>query len=630
VGACFLLLLNSALNGPSEMQNKTLKIESVEITVDGELLCTGQKLKISGIYGITGAHSRLRRSLISLMTRTPQPDLPNLQIYGKMCYDGYPITYSELKEMTNPYVAFNLHETVRSSLEFVNFSVADELMAEFNLTGLQDLELAKLNIAESKAWEAAINIAAEPKVIVLNELFCGHSQGKEYLSIIRRHQRNLNFTALLEVEGEIERELDGLVIVKERGFECISLASEGGLARYNEYLCSLLYESIVPGPCESDVDAVEECPVATRKKDRLRLKEKSFIEHRREADPLRARVSTFMSSTREGRTVHRIKKKRPVVGDKLKLCGANASCEDRQLSVLQRLTTSRIYGIDAFKAFVLARRKYLLKEKKKTDLQRLHLFFITFVYSAMLLKYRKGLAQQGTDAIITSLHSLRGSLDGLRSLTIPSTLGLILHRGMGLMAGSLRTCHSLLCFIRSLYSTLRSSTWSNTERKILSTLVYFLVFMRGGTLVYEERSQITLYMNRIYSPGTYFAHLFLYLAMSTWFPILFITYVLNLTFLYTFLVTGTFACIWINLIPNLKLKYFCVCLILTFNLLCPFNNEGFEKGFFLANSESFNLFMTCREFAFVSGREQLMYLLRMCRAFVMIYLFFCYKFSKMK
>lgn len=572
---------------------KSLRIENIEISVDDEILCTAQRLEARGLCGVVGAHSELRRALLSLLTRPAAPDIANLKFCGDIFCDDSPVEYSELLCMMNPFTMFYSEETVSSSLEFVNFFGAKSLMAVFDLARLQNIPISRLSVSESRAWEAAVNVASNSKIIVLKDFQTAHEQKKRYLSFLRDHARVQRCIIFVEIDCALESEFDGCIVVGQDSLECIDLTSNAGTSRSQDIFLHPLQDG----------------------SSRHSLCIEDRVVHRMQP-----------------RTEHPRRKRSPRAEPELQ-CRSN-----RNTTTLERIFNFYFYSINLRSSLVLARRKYMFKERRVDDLKKFFLSILVQIYLAVLVKFKGSILQNMFDFVFTIprfLYLVLGILKvGLSFIMSPLPRRSfrmdidIVHLASRLLSSMFSPVVFFGSRTQSFFSTVRTFTWDSADYKIISTGIYFLVFMKGGSIINEERAQIYRYVNRIYSPGTYFAYIFAYLVLTTWIPVLLISYALNLGFALVFLLTGTFVCSLLNLTSNMKFKYLCVSVVLAFNLLYPLNHEHHPKGFFFKYSESFNLLVTCRELPFVSAAEHSLCIYRLFRAFAMIYIFFCYKFSK--
>lgn len=627
---------------------EVLRIENIEISVDGDVLCRGQRLSLGGLYGVVGLHNRLRASLLSLMTRSAVLDVVNLKFSGDIFFEDIPMEYGELQGMMNPFVMFYSDESVRSSLELANFSDVERLMGVFDLARVQSLPISRLSVSESKAWEAAINVASGARIIVLKDFQSSYESRRRYLSFLRRHAGVHRCVILAELEFPLEHELDGCVLVGRDTLRCVSFSEETGICHYQNLYLELLQMS------EDSDDTAREHRWSdmSPKLSSVATGEAEDLE-----SPLQCRIDGFVRFYSEeelgDRTVFEgdvdASSRRVVKGDDAVGLQSGEGCtgptesgpryrSNRNTTTIGRIFTRYFYSIDLKSSLILARRKYILKERRLDDLKRFLISLLAQVYVALIMKFKGEIAQGLQDLVFSApkavglLRQMSRNVFSFAADPVPRVLGMLEEGVLCLVCRLLCLALRPAVFFgqkaRSFFVLMRSLDWDSADYKVISTGIYFLVFMKGGTIVNEEKAQICSYVNRMYSPGTYFAYIFLYLVLTAWIPILLVSQILGFDFALIFLATGTFVCSLLNLIANMKFKYLCVCVILAFNLLYPLNSEQFQKGFFFKYSESFNFLVTCREFPFVQPAERPVYAYRLLRAFGLIYLFFCYKLSK--
>lgn len=645
---------------------KLLRIDNIEIIVGEETLCRGQSLSLYGIYGVVGSYNKLRNSLLSLLTVQVILDVTGLKFSGEIFYGGQVLKYCELQELMNPFVVFHSEESVKSSLELVNFLKAKELIEVFGLVKVKETSISRLSIAESRAWETAICIASNARLIILRDFQTSHELLKKYLTFLREYVRARDCVILLEMDSPVEYGLDGCVIVGKNTFECIDFSRGIGLHRcQGYYMLHLLDEKIdnsvhmeknvAKGKGEFSTNPQSEN--VTKSSDLMEFRHLGVLGRERKSckQEVIDRYLDFYSKEpiESDRIVYNIKSKDDFRKNKnLKNSESKRRnthqvdgmwckvryCRARKMTFLERIFTLYFYSVDIRTSLLLARRRYIFKDRKVENLERFFLSLLCQIYLTILVNFKGSLLQNTFDFVFTIprfLHLVLGLFKvGVSLIMNPNPLkdikqdSSVLHLVSRFMTSTLDSLMIIGWKTKSFFALVRSFSWDSADYKVISTGIYFLVFMKGGTIANEERMQVYSYLNKIYSPGTYFVYMYAYIVLTTWIPILIISYVLNFGFAFVFLITGTFICSLLNLIFNMKLKYLCVCVILAFNLLYPLGNEQFQKGFFFRYSESFNLLVACREFPFATPPEKLHHVYCLVRAFVMTYIFFCYKLSR--
>ncbi|ADM11460.1 uncharacterized protein Eint_050110 [Encephalitozoon intestinalis ATCC 50506] len=635
-----------------------LKVENVEITMEGQVICRNQKIEAVGVYGISGLYNALRDALMASLT-IPVISDTSLRFYGNISFDGSPISYKELRKMMNLFTMFYSCESVQSSLEFVNFSKVKDVMSAFELEAINSCELSKLGISESRRWEAAVNVASGSKVVVLRNFHSPYKNVRKYLSFLVEHARNNGSVIFVEDDFPLEHGLNGCVIIKKDGFECVNFSIEKEFYRYKRVLLEIFLKELeVKQNDEKDAKESNSSASINESSDGSwdmagplgkpvgfsafrgnALNSDKYIEdseidfHGNFTDP---RIVIF-----DDAVVYKLKDPQLSSNSEQKISDVsktydrgNSCCWIRRI---EELFTKWFFSVDIRLSLLLTRRKCFLEEKKTKDFRKFIVSFLMQVYLAIILKFKGSIFNDTT--IFSMLSTFLNPLEVSKrwETSVEDLIKRILSTPISTMVRCFvdfpGVCFSLMgsTFRNTgkFIGQIRSYNWDLVDYKIISTGVYFLVFTRGGTMVNEERFQNYSRRNRIYSPGTYFFHIFIYLFLKAWIPVLLISYILNFNFVPVFLVTATFTCALLNLVLNLKLKYMLMCIALAFNLLYPLDGEHFQKSFFLRSSESFNLLVACRQFPLASSpREKLILLGCLLRGFLFIYFFFCYIFAK--
>jgi len=600
----------------AESVRSTLTIEGVEMIVDGKHVCNNQVIFAKGIYGIGGLSNGIRRIILDSLTKSSLPDNNEmLNVYGNILYNGKPIYYDELQGMMNPYKIFYSNESVRHSLEFINFRDAKELMEMFDLTDLQNTSISELSISESRLWETAINLASELKVIVLRDFQTRHSLEKKYLSTLKSYSVSNQCVILVETEYSMEFGLDGCIVIKKNEVECLDFHENAGIQRFETINADLLYDSF-----------------------RRRSRPYKTFSLRMVGDAECPGKNNGYGLWQDDLAVHRVK---CVDTDP---CSANVNnCkkvhdeESKARIESQSQSAYWLYDMNINTSLALTRRRCILEEKKTKRLKKLFFSFSIQICILLILKLKYIMLNQFSNASVISYVQLdRLGICEAECLMryLLSKIHLRIDRILKQML-----LHTV-CFILSLAKSLirwvvesfiymKTHDWSLMDYKIISTGIYLLVLIRGSAVINEEKAHVYCHVNKIYSPGTYFFHIFIYLVLKIWIPVLVVFYILNNVWVsLIFLATGTFVCILINLTMRLKLKCICICAILSFNLLYPLDCENVGKSFFLKYSESFNFFVACREFSYSPLEKKMAQLYRLLRAYLCMYVFFCHKLSR--
>ncbi|KAG5859623.1 hypothetical protein KMI_05g08050 [Encephalitozoon hellem] len=644
----------------------TLRIENVEITMEGVVVCRGQRILAVGIYGIVGLYNTLRDAFMASMT-VPAATDSNLKFHGRIFFEGNLISYNELRRMMNPFVMFYSCESVQSSLEFVNLSKVKDMIDIFDLEEIKKLPISKLTVSESRRWEAATSVASESKVIVLRNFHTPYEDTKKYISFLGKYARSNRAVILVEVDSPSEYDLDGCVIIGKNNFECINFRVKKDLCRYKEVLFESLLKSlevkcndkketkangsVVPGG-ESSATPTGASEDSDIPRDITRFSEKAtspdMIHSRNRSHPnnynrdflLETRGVISHTETRifEDRiVVHNIRDIKPPSNTEKKTSALEPrpSCKYCWLYGMKELLFEWFFSVDIRLSLLLTRRKCFLEEKRTKDFKKFMVSFLMQIYLAVILKFKASIFKDAVsisdvfqgflEALKERFVSLSGLTESILSASIRNLVWGIIYVPGSCVSMALSTGRATGEFIERI----RAYNWDLIDYKIMSTGVYFLIFTRGGTMINEEKAQFHSNANRIYSPGTYFFHIFIYLILKSWIPILLMSYILNFNFALIFLVTGTFICTLLNLVLNLKLKYLLMCMVLAFNLLYPLDQELCQKSFFLRYSESFNFLVACRQFPLACSREKFTLLYCLLRAFLFIYIFFCYMFSRL-
>ncbi|UYI27799.1 hypothetical protein J0A71_08g16860 [Encephalitozoon cuniculi] len=647
--------------------NGILKIENVEITVEGREVCKSQRILAAGVCGITGLYNTLRDALIASLTIPAVPST-DLRLCGSISFGGSPMSYKELQKMMNPFVMFYSCESVQSSLEFVNFSKVNNMIDAFDLESIRKSAISGLTVSESRRWEAAISVASEAKIIVLRDFHSPYETTKKYLSFLGEYARNTGCLILVEVDFPLEYGLDGCITIGSDGFECTNFYIEEEVRRYRRTLFeNFLRETEVKHDSKkgrkeniSDVSVEDFLDSPTDVSGSSGAIEHTLLENTAnliapccqnasEVDKYSAAPGLDASSDSAYLDVDAFKD--DVVVHKIQSTGLLQSLERKAIwkepmkncymSSLKALFAQYFCSVDIRLSLLLTRRKCVLEERRTKDFKKFIVSFLMHVYLAIILKFKASIFNDAAfGTTLTFSGAFQSLLEVFREWSVfaEKLVKKILTTSICTVANDALHIPSL--FFTSAVSIgretmvfigkIRSYNWDLVDYKIISTGIYFIIFTRGGTMVNEERAQVHSQVNRIYSPGTYFFHIFIYLVLKTWIPVLLVSYILSFNFAPIFLITGTFTCSLLNLVLNLKLKYMFMCITLAFNLLYPLDEESFRKSFFLRYSESFNFLVACRQFPLAPLRERSILLYRLLRAFLFIYLFFCYRFSRIR
>lgn len=643
-----------------------LRVENVEISMEGGVVCRGQRILAVGIYGIVGLYNTLRDALMASLT-VPAATDSNLKFHGRIFFEGNLISYKELRKMMNPFVMFYSCESVQSSLEFVNFSKVKDVIGIFDLERIKKLPISKLTVLESRRWEAAISAASESKVIVLRDFHATYEATKKYLSFLGEYARSNRAIVLVEVDSPLEYDLDGCIIIGKNEFECINFSTEKDLCKHRGILFKSFLKNLEvkcdakKGAKEDDsevfgsksfsslTDTGEQSDVLENIAKSSGKEMDSSIVYYKDGEQTSNHVEGFVLKTCDGindtetiifediTVLHNVQSIKPLsnADQKTSTTTSRPVCRYFLGYGIKELLFEWFFSVDIRLSLLLTRRKYLLEEKRAKDFKKFMVSFLMHLYLAIILKFKASVFNDATS--ISDIF--QGFLEAFRERLV------FLSELMGrILATSIRDLICNIIHAPSASATLAFSTgkmageliwqiraynWDLIDYKIISTGVYFFIFTRGGTMINEEKAQVHSHANRIYSPGTYFFHIFIYLILKSWIPVLLMSYILNFNFVLIFLITGTFTCTLMNLVLNLKLKYLFMCIILAFNLLYPLDQECYQKSFFLRHSESFNFLVACRQFPLACPKEKLILLCCLLRAFLFIYLFFCYIFSRL-
>lgn len=646
-----------------------LRIENIEIGVGGDVICKNQRIVVSGIYGIAGFNNILRNALIISLTTPVAPEMDDLRFYGSISFGGRLMSYKELQQMMNPFVMFYFCESVRHTLEFVNFRQAKSMVERFDLEKICGLSIASLSVDESRRWEAAISMASGAKLIVLRGFHSTHDATTRYLSFLGEYARSSGRIVLVEVDSPLEYDLDGCILVGQSTFECINFSMESELRMYKKIHLEGFLRELAAGFSRKVEEKGGSCITALKEsadpcREGQNPKPLGHIDALSTTSTTPSSMSAVQYRNGFPATSHGIglkpwaqeieMLKEDIVVYRVKSPKASPSARYRTPTPLGRILAGKNHWIHGLKrmlkqyfycmdikfSLLLTRRKYILEETEAKEFRKFIFSFLMQIYLAIILKFKTLLLNSTFESLLMIPRVVRNALEA----SIEWGRGIASSMEKELMDPGHVTAHNVLRIVRVLLRSLppicrkgmmflnqiRSYNWDLMDYKIMSTGIYFLIFTRGGTMINEERTQVYSHANRIYSPGTYFLHIFVYLILKTWIPILLISQLLNFGFALVFLITGTFICCLLNLILNLKLKYICMCATLAFNLLYPLSRENFRKSLFLRNSEPFNFLVACREFPLASAEEKPMLLYCLVRAFLFIYLFFCYRFSKLR
>ncbi|AFN82943.1 hypothetical protein EROM_050090 [Encephalitozoon romaleae SJ-2008] len=647
-----------------------LRVENVEITVEEGVVCRGQRILAVGIYGITGLYNALRDALMASLT-VPAATDSNLKFHGRIFFEGNLISYKELQKMMNPFVMFYSCESVQSSLEFVNFSKVKDVMDIFDLDRIKKLPISKLTVSESRRWEAAISAASESKVIVLRDFHATYEATKKYLSFLGECARRNRSIVLVEVDSPLEYDLDGCIIIGKNDFECINFSTEKDLCKYRE----ILFKSFLKGlevKCDSKKQAKKDdsevfgsmflgSPTDTgghfdvlESIVRPSGKEAgSGIVYYKGTEQARNHVEGFLLKTcdtinhaettifEDITVLHNVQGIRPFSNTEQKASATTSRpvCKYflgyEMKDGMKELLFEWFLSVDIRLSLLLTRRKYFLEEKRPKGFKKFMVSFLMHIYLAIILRFKASVFNDAVSisdifqGFLEAFRERQTFLSELMGRILAASIRDVIYSMMHAPRASVALAFSTGRMAREIIWRIRVYNWDLVDYKIISTGVYFFIFTKGGTIINEERAQIHSHANRIYSSGTYFFHIFIYLILKSWIPVLLMSYILNFNFVLIFLITGTFTCTLMNLVLNLKLKYLFMCMILAFNLLYPLDQECYQKSFFLRYSESFNFLVACRQFPLACPKEKFMLLCCLLRAFLFIYLFFCYTFSKL-
>ncbi|KAM0672479.1 hypothetical protein OCOL_000699 [Ordospora colligata] len=601
----------------AEDGRSVLAIEGVEMIADGKCLCNNQVIFVKGIYGIGGLSNAIRRIILDSLTNFSLTDNNEmLNIYGDILYNGNKICYDELQDIMNQYKVFYSSESVRHSLEFINFRDAEKLMDMFDLTELQDTSISELSISESRLWETAINLASSQKVIILRDFQAKYSLEKKYLSALKSYSVSNRSIILVETEYFMEFGLDGCVFIKTNEVECVDFHSNAGIRRFEAINANLAYDSF-----------------------RRPFRPYRAFNFRMADDARCLKKSNVYEMCRNDLVVYKLG-----CIDQHIFFRNTSNCKkiDDEQGIgskpnIENQSTYWLYSMSINTSLALTRRRCVLEEKKRKRFKRGFFSFSIQVCILLILKLKYAIINQLSNKPVSSYLRL-DKFDICQAEVliryllsrIHLRIDRILKQMLLLMARLIfNLIKSLIRWLIESFIYMKTHNWSLIDYKIISTGIYLLVLTRGSAVINEEKAHMYCHVNKIYSPGTYFFHIFIYLVLKIWIPVLAVFYILNNIWIsLTFLATGTFVCILINLTMRLKLKCICICIILSFNLLYPLDCENISKSFFLKYSESFNFFVACRELPFSPLEKKMKLFYRLLRAYLCMYVLFCYKLSK--
>lgn len=204
-----------------------LRIKNLTVSLEENVLCKNQNLDIDkGLCVIVGEHGSLRSALGFMYTNSSAYDIAGLDFYADFELDRQKMTYNELKRHLNPFIHFDMEDTVGNSLMFVNYDLYEDILRDFKLDSVRNKRIIDLNVSLFKVWEMAIAAASQSKIVYVTFPFVSEKKVNYYIRKLKKYLKDVDSYIFLEVYDNFKIDFENALVVREGKISSIAFSKK--------------------------------------------------------------------------------------------------------------------------------------------------------------------------------------------------------------------------------------------------------------------------------------------------------------------------------------------------------------------------------------------------------------------
>ncbi|KAF9763678.1 hypothetical protein NGRA_1128 [Nosema granulosis] len=214
-----------------------LKIKNLTMSLEENVLCKNQEIHLTkGVCAVVGEHGSLRNALGVMYTNSSAYNMVGLDFQADFELGRRHMQYETFKRYLNPYIHFDMEDTVENTLIFVNYKLYEEIIRDFKLADVRNERVVDLNVSMYKIWEMAIASASQAKIVYVSQPFTSRKKFRYFLKKMKKYLQIVGSYIFVELHDVIEFDFDNALVIRDSSVKSIALRKDSKYKKLHNIL----------------------------------------------------------------------------------------------------------------------------------------------------------------------------------------------------------------------------------------------------------------------------------------------------------------------------------------------------------------------------------------------------------